>query len=228
MITKTDLENLKAVLFDMDGVLVDSMNHHLHSWKELLEYFNITVSDEFIFEHEGAMSSEVIRDLFGNNGFSIEEKHILEIYSSQNLKFQEKYLGKVGLYPQAIPLLELLKERGLALGLVTSSRMNLVEKIWNKNELSLFSTIVTADDVKNYKPHPDPYLKALNRIGHEARECLVVENAPAGIRSANAAGIPCFAIASTLPEEKLSRAQKIFTSLASLSLFLEEQLSRGI
>ena len=220
----TLIQNLKAVLFDMDGVLVDSMNHHLQSWKELLEFFNITVSDEFIFEHEGAMSSEVVRDLFEDRGYPIEEDQIIEIYASQNSRFREKYLKNVSLYPEAISLLQQLRDRGILLGLVTSSRMNLVERIWAQEDLSLFSTVVSADHIDKYKPHPDPYLKALGQIRQEARECLVIENAPAGIQSAQAAGIPCFAVASTLPEEKLSDAQKVFSDLTSLSAFLIKQL----
>jgi beta-phosphoglucomutase len=220
-----DLKNLKGLLFDMDGVLVDSMKYHLHSWQELLNFFGIYVSDEFIFEHEGAMSLEVVRDLFGAGGFTIEEQQILEIYAHQNEQFQNKYLGKVRFYPEAIPLLEQLRQRGLKLGLVTSSRMNLVEKIWNQDDLSLFSTVISADHVNKYKPFPEPYLKALNQIQEDPEDCLVIENAPAGIQAANAAGISCFAIASTLPEKKLSKAQKVFPDLSSLSLFLRNKIS---
>ena len=56
--------NIKAILFDMDGVLVDSMNYHLKSWKELLGSLNVNVSDQFIFENEGAMSPEIISETF--------------------------------------------------------------------------------------------------------------------------------------------------------------------
>jgi beta-phosphoglucomutase len=224
MKTAPELEDLKGIFFDMDGVLVDSMNHHLQSWKELLEYFSITVSDTFIFEHEGAMSSEVIRDIFAAKGYTIEDDQISAIYSWQNTRFQEEYLHKVDFYPQTLSLLRQLNTKGLQIGLVTSSRMNLVEKIWNRESLSLFSTIVTADDVERYKPNPDPYLKALSKIQQEAGHCLVIENAPAGIQAASAAGIPCYAIASTLPAEKLFGAQEVFSDLSALRLFLSRQL----
>ena len=224
METENDLKHLKGVLFDMDGVLVDSMTHHLQSWKELLEYFDISVSDTFIFEHEGAMSLEVIRDVFAIKGFSITDEEISHIYAWQNARFQEAYLHKVDFYPEALSLLTQLNAKGLLIGLVTSSRMNLVEKIWNPEALSLFSTIVTADDVDRYKPHPDPYLKALSRIQREAGDCLVIENAPAGIQAARAAGISCYAVASTLPEEKLTGAQRVFSDLSALRLFFSKQV----
>jgi beta-phosphoglucomutase len=219
-----NLNKLRGVFFDMDGVLVDSMNYHLQSWKELLEKFNIMVTDEFIFEHEGAMSTNIIKDLFKENGYPLNDWQIQDIYLSQNCSFQEKYLSRVSLFPDSVPLLRKLKSKGLLLGLVTSSRRNLVQKIWKEDDLALFTTIVSADDSARSKPHPDPYLKALTQIQQEAKDCLVIENAPAGIEAANSAGITCFAVASTLPEEKLSRAQQVFPSLNSLRFFLNTQL----
>jgi beta-phosphoglucomutase len=219
-----DMKNLRGILFDMDGVLVDSMKYHLQSWQELFKFFGIEVPDEFIFEHEGAMSLEVVRDLFGAEGYTIEEKQILEIYDHQNAQFQTKYLRKVRFYPETIPLLEQLRHRGLKLGLVTSSRMNLVEKIWNEDDLSFFTAVISADHVEKYKPFPEPYLKALNQIQEGPADCLVIENAPAGVQAATSAGISCFAIASTLPQEKLSLAQRVFPNLSSLSVFLKNSL----
>lgn len=210
---------LKAILFDMDGVLVDSMNHHLKSWRELLESFNINVSDQFIFEHEGAMAPDVIKYLFKKYGYEIDNKDINSMYLSQNSLFQEKYLSQVSLYPDTLPLLEQLKSKGILVGLVTSSRKNLVQKIWKEEELTIFTTIISADDTERFKPFPDPYLKALSEIQQEAGNCLVVENAPAGIQAACSAGITCLAISSTLPKEKLSAAQQVFPDLRALSRF---------
>ncbi len=215
----------KAVLFDMDGVLVDSMNYHLKSWKEVFEFFSINVSDQFIFEHEGAMAPDIIKYLFKNNGLHIENTDIINIYNAQNSLFQEKYLDRVDLYPDTIPLLKQLKAKGVLLGLVTGSRKNLIQKIWNKEALTLFTTIVSADDTERFKPFPDPYLKALSEIEQESAHCLVVENAPAGIQAACSAGIPCLAIASTLSKEKLSAAHQIFPDLKSLSNYFSNILS---
>jgi beta-phosphoglucomutase len=213
-------ENIKAVLFDMDGVLVDSMTYHLKSWQELLGSFNITVTDQFIFEHEGAMAPQVISELFTKHGHLINEKQITDIFLTQNSMFLTRYLSQVSLYPDSLTLLSQLKTKGMVLGLVTGSRRNLIEKIWAKEELSYFSAIITSDDTHRFKPYPDPYLKAIQKIQQEPIECLVIENAPAGIQSAFYAGIPCFAISSTLPAEKLSGADRVFPDLKSLSNFL--------
>jgi beta-phosphoglucomutase len=214
--------NIKAILFDMDGVLVDSMNYHLKSWKELLGSFNVNVSDQFIFEHEGAMSPEIISELFKKNGDVVDEEQISEIYLTQNFVFLTRYLPQVKLYPDSLPLLAQLKSKGILLGLVTSSRRNLIDQIWKDEELAYFSTIISADDIERFKPYPDPYLKAVQKIDQEPMNCLVIENAPAGIQSACSAGICCFAISSTLNEDKLSGAQQVFPNLKSLSLFFHK------
>jgi beta-phosphoglucomutase len=216
--------NLKAVLFDMDGVLVDSMNYHLKSWKELLESFKVNVSDQFIFEHEGAMAPEIISGLFKKQGNPIDEKQIADIYRTQNSIFLTRYLSLVGLYPDSLPLLTHLKTKGLLLGLVTGSRRNIIDQIWDQEDLSCFSTIISADDTDRFKPYPDPYLKAIQNIKQEPHNCLVIENAPAGIQSAFSAGIICFAISSTLSSEKLSGAHRVFPNLKSLSCYLEKIL----
>ena len=75
--------------------LVDSMNYHLKSWKELLGSFKVTVSDQFIFEHEGAMAPEIISDLFKENGTPIDEEQIADIYMTQNSMFLTRYLSLV-------------------------------------------------------------------------------------------------------------------------------------
>jgi beta-phosphoglucomutase len=215
---KINNRTLKAILFDMDGVLVDSMSYHMQSWKQLLENAGITITERFIYEHEGAMGLDIIQNLFNKTGLAVDGERIMEIYDQQNRIFREEYLAKVNLYPETLPMIDGFQKRGLRLGLVTSSRMNLVEQIWEDHQVrNRFDTIVTADDVKRFKPNPDPYLKALEKLQQEPENCLVVENAPAGIQSAKAAGLTCYAVASTLPPLYLQASDRIFPSLKALA-----------
>jgi len=218
---KVNNNTLKAILFDMDGVLVDSMNYHMQSWKQLLEKYGISITERFIYEHEGAMGVDIIQNLFNKSGLSVDGDQIMEIYDQQNRIFREEYLGQVRLYPETLTLIDRFQQRGLRLGLVTSSRMNLVEQIWEDHHcLNRFDTIVTADDVARFKPNPDPYLKALEKLKQEPEGCLVVENAPAGIEAAKAAGLICYAVTTTLPRESLYQADKIFPDLGALGTYL--------
>lgn len=209
-----------AIFFDMDGVLVDSMDFHRESWQEVLSGFGIAVSDTFVYQHEGAMGLDVLQNLFDRGGLPWEPAGLEAIYRQQNQLFQERYLPRVSLYPEALSLLAGCREQGRALGLVTSSRLNLVKRIWTPEQLAGFSTVVSADQVDRHKPHPDPYLKALENLGLAPEECLVVENAPAGIQAAKAARLTCYAVASTLPPPYLQAADRIFPDLATLAACL--------
>ena len=218
-------KKIRAVLFDMDGLLVDSMGHHRDAWRDLLKAFKIKVSDQFIYENEGAMAPEVIMNLFREQGPAIDLKAVSAIYVRQNEKFITDYLPFVELFPQSLPLLQSLRKKGIIMGLVTGSRRNLIERIWKPNELEFFSVIVSADDTERFKPYPDPYLKAVKDMSLPLAACLVIENAPAGIQSALSAGLTCLAVASTLPLEKLSNAHQVFPDLASLSHYLNKTIS---
>ena len=98
--------NIKAILFDMDGVLVDSMNYHMQSWKQLLETYDIFITERFIYEHEGAMGLDIIENLFNKTGLTVDGERVREIYDQQNRIFREEYLGKVSLYPETLTLID--------------------------------------------------------------------------------------------------------------------------
>ncbi len=84
--------------------------------------------------------------------------------------FLSRYLPQVNLYPDSLPLLAQLKNKEILLGLVTSSRRNLIDQIWKQEELAYFSTTISADDIDRFKPYPDPYLKAVQEDRTRADE----------------------------------------------------------
>jgi len=201
----------------------------MQSWMQLLKKYGITITERFIYEHEGAMGLDIIQDLFHKSGLPVDGKRIEEIYEQQNRIFREEYLDKVRLYPETLTLIDRFRQCGLRLGLVTSSRMNLVEQIWEDHRcLDHFEAIVTADDVTRFKPNPDPYLKALEKLKQEPEGCLVVENAPAGIEAAKAAGLICYAVTTTLPQESLYQADQTFPDLGCLGSYVNSLLFSNV
>jgi HAD superfamily hydrolase (TIGR01509 family) len=113
-----------------------------------------------------------------------------------------------------------LSESGKKTALVTSSRRPLVERCLAPDIRAGFSAIVTAEDVSKHKPHPDPYLAGARALGLTPQNCLVLENAPAGIKSALAAGAKCLALATTLDTSHLGCAKEVFTDLFSVMRYL--------
>jgi beta-phosphoglucomutase-like phosphatase (HAD superfamily) len=98
--------------------------------------------------------------------------------------------------------------------------LEVVNKVLQTGLEGVFEIIVTGEMVNNGKPDPEPYLKAVNELNIDKESCLVIENAPAGITSAKSAGLTCFAVQTSLPEEYLQSADKIFRSIDDLSAFL--------
>ena len=181
---------LKAVLFDMDGVLYDSMPIHARAWEETILSLNIPCTFEEFYMHEGRTGFNTINLLFQrtfNRDATQEEQQ--RIYAQKSALFKE--YDKQTIMPGVLGLLSKVKSYDLQTQVVTGSgQASLLENL-NKHFPGCFSqeTMVTAYDVKHGKPHPEPYLQGLVKGKLSPHEAIVVENAPMGVESAVAAGI---------------------------------------
>lgn len=204
-------DNKKAVLFDMDGVILDSMPYHVRAWKEAFKEYGLKELDDKVFYlYEGAIEPETACRLFSKNGAKLEIKDFFNILERQKAIFIKKYAKKIRPFEDIPRILSFLRDRGIKLGLVTSSHGKILEAVLPEKISGFFHHIVTGDEVERRKPHPDPYLKGLKGIGLDAPDgVFAVENAPSGIKSAKRAGLRCIAITTTLPEKKLSDADLI-------------------
>ncbi len=197
---------LQAALFDMDGVLFDSMPAHARSWKEAVSEAGLDTEEKDYYSYEGQTAPYTIRLLY-NRHLQREpnEDEIERIYQRKTALF--------GLYDHGKPIigancvLESVKD--LKRVLVTgSSQPELTMRI-NHTYPNIFGSdnMITGKDVKLGKPHPEPYLKALVKAGVTPQEALVVENAPMGIKAAKAAGIFTIAVnTGPLDDEELWQA----------------------
>jgi beta-phosphoglucomutase len=114
-------------------------------------------------------------------------------------------------YDEVPAILDFLKSKQVRIGLVTGASRNRIEATLEQKLKSYFDIIVTSDEVKNGKPHPEPYLKAITKLGCNPTNTIVVENAKLGIRSAKSAGCFCLAIETTLGREFLIEADAVFS-----------------
>ena len=184
------MKNIRAVFFDMDGVLFDSMPAHAKSWETVAKQFGFDLPYEEVFMNEGRTGFSTINMLMQRtHGRDATQQEIDDIYEAKCQEFN-KY-PEAPQMPGAMELLTKLQRKGLALYVVTGSgQPSLLERL-RLNFPGIFrpERIISSKDVKHGKPHPEPYLMALDRAGVEANEAVVVENAPLGVRSARAAGI---------------------------------------
>ena len=186
---------IKAALFDMDGVLYDSMPGHIQAWSKTMSMYGITSDPDSFYMLEGRTGFSTIDILFKQvlgRGASEQEQH--EIYKKKCAMFAEMKCSNP--MPGVLNVLNKVKEHGITSLIVTGSgQHSLFKKIetdfpgFFKREL-----MVTAYDVKFGKPHPEPYLLGLAKAGVKASEAIVIENAPLGVEAGKAAGIYTIAV----------------------------------
>ncbi len=206
--------NVKSVIFDMDGVITNTMPDHYRSWKTVLKGEGLDVTYEDIYKREGQPGTSSVRELFGEYQKDYDDKKAAMILRKKEDLF--KKIVKTRFIPGSRRFLKQLHKCDIRLGLVTGTSRHELRQILPKSLRNLFSVIITGNDVRHGKPHPEPYLKSLKGLKVRASEAVVIENAPFGIRSAKGAGLKCFALETSLPKSYLSEADQIFSSISDL------------
>lgn len=212
------LNGTKAVVFDMDGVLVDTMPFHYRAWRETFKKFGIKITKKEVFLREGERWNRTFEEILRKNNIKIDEIAKKRVFEHRERVF--KSLFKVKVFKGVEPLLCELRNRNIELGLATGTPRRELNRILPKRIIKKFKVIIPSDELKYGKPHPEPYLVALKKLKIRPSEALVVENAPNGIKSANGAGIRCIAIETSLPKSYLKGAYKVFGTIKELSKFL--------
>lgn len=187
--------HLKAVLFDMDGVLFDSMPYHAAAWHKVMKANGLHLSREEAYLHEGRTGASTINIVCQRQlGREATQEEIESIYQEKSTEFNT--------HPQAErmqgawELLQKIKAAGLVPMVVTGSgQTSLLDRL-EHNFPGMFrrELMVTAFDVTHGKPHPEPYLMALEKGGFRPNEAVVIENAPLGVQAGVAAGIYTIAV----------------------------------
>ena len=172
---------LKALIFDMDGVLVDSMPFHAAAWKKAFLDMGMEIQDEDIYAIEGSNPRNGLPLLIKKarkepEAFDFET--ITAIY-----RHEFKRIFELKAFNGMKECLELLKSRFL-LSVVSGSDRIIVNGIINQLFPDIFDTVISGDDVVNSKPHPDPFLKAVELLNVGKKECVVIENAVLGVEAA--------------------------------------------
>ena len=188
--------DLKAILFDMDGVLYDSMPAHDRSWRQTMDEMKLHYLPQEFYFQEGRVGQSTINTVFQRNLHrDATEEEIKRIYARKSELFQQYNSGAI--FSGAAPLLRYIDASGLKPVLVTGSgQPSLLDRL-ETHFPGIFTpeTMVTAFDVTEGKPHPEPYLRGLQKGGDlKPNQAFAVENAPLGIESAVAAGIFTIAV----------------------------------
>lgn len=218
--------SLKAVFFDMDGVLFDSMPFHAQAWIYALNEVGVPFTPYEVYLNEGRTGGSTIDGVFKNVfGRTATEEEKQRIYKLKTQKFDE--LNTVTPMEGVYELLKKIKSQGLQIFLVTGSGQKSLLNNLENHFPNIFEKdkMITADDVAIGKPNPEPYLKALEKAKVQPNEAVVVENAPLGIESSVGAGIFTIALNTGVLEDivlQRAGANVVYSSVSELSCRWDE------
>lgn len=212
---------IKAVLFDYDGVLADTMGDLFKGWRHSFKrHANIEIKKQDHFALEGKSALEIAKNLCRKYKVSVKDFEAL-------IKDKDSYYFKNNnfkIYEGMKEIINFLKKKGLKVAIVSGGSRPRIKKMTGARLFNKFDIVLAAGDVKRGKPFPDPYLKALKLLKISPEEAIIVENAPLGVKAAKAAGVFCIALETTLDKTFLKEADVVVKDVQNLLLYLKKSL----
>jgi HAD superfamily hydrolase (TIGR01509 family) len=210
---------VRAVIFDMDGVIVDSEPYSIQALIDILRQYGVEPTEDDLRRSYGRRVRDDFIDYFFRYGVTADVDSAI---AHKHARYYHLAAGHLQPFPGVMPLLGRLRARGYRMALASSG--DRVKVAFGMQALELngtFEAIVSGDDVPHSKPDPAIYLTAAQRLGVSPTECIAIEDAPAGVEAVKRAGMRCIAVTNSVTREQLHRADLIVDSLADdLSLVL--------
>jgi beta-phosphoglucomutase len=206
---------IQAVIWDLDGVIIDSAEEHRRAWQKLAQEIGKTMSDEEFRATFGMRNDTIISTLWG----AMPSERIRELSERKEAYFRELIGKEARALPGALELMSQLHEAGFAQALASSTPQANIDLISEVLGLRRYlQVLVSGETVERGKPAPDIFLKAAAGLQVTPEACVVIEDAPAGVEAAHAAGMRCIAVAGTRDPALLREADLVVRSLSELSV----------
>jgi beta-phosphoglucomutase len=219
------LQRPEAVLFDFDGILVDSEPMHHRAFTEVLDPLGMGFPwKEYVETYMGFDDRDAFREAFRAKGVDLDEENLAKLVAAKSRSFQEGIRNGVTVYRGAVPMIESLHAAGRPLALCSGALRSDIDPILTQLGVArCFDAIVSADDVRRSKPDPESYALAFARLSARYATLLTVpgksiavEDTPAGIRSAKGAGLRVLAVTNSYGAGELAEADWIADSLENV------------
>ena len=206
---------LKAVIFDMDGVLIDSEPVHVKAEMKTFAAHGVKLTVEALQANMGKGMREFFAELIGKCELKI---HVDDLVLEHKKTLAMLYSEEVAVMPGARELIDSCRNEALTLAVASSTDRDLILMILGKLKmLTVFDVIVSGEEVANYKPSPDIFLETVRRLNLLPEECVIIEDSSAGVNAAESARIPCIGFRSpNSGPQDLSSARLIVDSLTAL------------
>jgi len=206
--------NSFAVIFDMDGVIIDSNPFHKISLRQFCEKYGYHLSDqELISKIYGRTNKEWIANLFG----ALSHEELVRYEEEKEGLFRELYKNDIRALNGLPEFLKRLSEKNIPIAIGTSAPRSNVDYVLSHTGLgNYFSTILDESDVEHGKPNPEIYLKVAARLGYEPARCIVFEDSLSGVESARRAGAKVVGVATTHSFDELSHTDFVIQDFTDL------------
>jgi len=215
------MSKIKALLFDLDGTLIDSERFHFDCWNEFLSQYGVVIDfKDWLSNYAGIPLPQNAKTII--NKYKIDTDLTDFIDRRELITFNGFKTKDIELMPFALDFVQYFYQKGLTLAVVTASPRVDVEAVFERNGLAkYFKLFVTRTDVTMSKPDPESYNICVKMLGLAKEECIVFEDTVNGVKSALAAGITCYAIQNNVrAHQKLKIADQLFLNLAHAKQFI--------
>jgi beta-phosphoglucomutase len=204
------MTSVNAVIWDMDGVLVDTGYFHYQAWLSTLHDYKVDFSWDYFCKTFGMNNAGLIEDLLG---YLLSPKIISEIADKKEARFRDMIIGRISLIPDVHEWLEFFKRSGYLQAVASSAPQKNIDQILEELEVRHYFSIVLSAENMPGKPDPAVFLEAARCMDIEPKTCLVIEDAISGVTAAKKAGMFCLAVTNTHAKEFLTGADYIVEKL---------------
>ena len=206
---------IHGVIFDMDGVLIDSAAAHLQSWRRLADEIGRSITDEQFRASFGRQNFDIIPAFFGAD---LSRERVVELGERKEAVYRDIVRGRVPAMPGAAELVRACRDDGLRLAVGSSGHpLNIHLALEEMGILECFDVLISGADVARGKPDPQVFLLAADGLQLPAPDCVVIEDAPSGVAAARAASMYVVAVTSTHPPKAFPDADLVVATIGDLT-----------
>ena len=207
-------ELLHGVIWDLDGVLIDSMEIHFNVWQKVFSELGVTFERQYFNRHFGTTNLETIHTVLGDQ---LSHQEALALAEKRQVLFEHEAIHQARLVPGVKQWLDFFQQNNIPQAVASSNAQNFIEAIASHLKISsFFNAIVSAENLAS-KPDPAVFLETAKIMQAMPLHCLVIEDAVSGIEGARRAGMKCIAVATTTPTSALSAANLVISSFSALT-----------
>jgi len=210
------INTAKAIIWDMDGVIADTAAYHFKAWQETFQQRGVNFTEEDFRHNFGQRNDNIIRSVLGKGTTPAE---IDTIANEKEESFRNKAKHHLKPFPGVADLMKSLYENGFKMAIASSAPIENIELIIHGLGVnSCFQSIVSSKDVIQGKPDPQTFLLAAKTLGVKPKDCIVIEDAIAGVTAAKRAGMHCLAVTNTHPKTSLAEADLVVDTLETITV----------